>query len=175
VNFNTLVTLVEQSLNAEDAYRKALIEGKRIPELEPIILKAIRYAIKYAKHVIHGRWPELEHEIIEYQYPDRAIEYAAQVIKGKWPEAEPMLLESYTEAPFDELVQYAILRKERWPEFEEKLIDSEDSYNAYLYATDVIKDRWLEGEWTIKRNDMAWLYYVDFIKSLPPSDLPEEL
>jgi hypothetical protein len=43
-------------------------------------------AVRYAREVIHSRWPEAEKVIATD--PEWAYRYATGVIKGRWPEAE---------------------------------------------------------------------------------------
>ncbi len=45
-----------------------------------------RWAYKYAKDVIQGRWPEVENLIASDPY--WAVYYAKDVIQGQWPKAE---------------------------------------------------------------------------------------
>lgn len=52
--------IFENKMNAGDAFYYARDKGKRIPELEPLILKSPYYARNYAELVIKNRWPELE-------------------------------------------------------------------------------------------------------------------
>jgi len=67
-----------------EATNKALDAGKRLPELEHIILADSCDAYLYASEVIKGRWIEAEDIIMTH--PGRCFNYAKYVIKGKLPE-----------------------------------------------------------------------------------------
>ena len=47
-------------MTPHEAYLKALAAGKRLPELEPIVLQDVRYACFYAEDIIKGRWEKAE-------------------------------------------------------------------------------------------------------------------
>jgi len=73
-----------------EAYEKAMISGKRSPELEDSILTDIAAgqpmwaACYYARDVIRGRWIEAEEVIMTN--PRCCLYYADYVAKGKLPE-----------------------------------------------------------------------------------------
>ena len=67
----------------EQAYWKALKAGKRLPELEDIILTSPWFSCLYAERVIKDRWEEAEDIIMIH--PAYVCFYAF-VIKGKLPE-----------------------------------------------------------------------------------------
>ena len=69
---------------SELAYRKAWRAGKRLPELEYIIMTDPQIACFYAEDIIKGRWIEAEDIIMND--PHETYCYAIQVIKGKLPE-----------------------------------------------------------------------------------------
>jgi len=71
-------------MTPEQAYCKALQLGKRIPKLEPVILKDAFYSFCYAKDVIEGRWELGEPVISKDAY--YSFHYAKDVIKGRLPD-----------------------------------------------------------------------------------------
>ena len=71
-------------MNPEETYRKAISSGKRLLELEDIILTCLRYSYRYALNVVEGRWIEAEDIIMNSSY--YSSRYASHVIKGKLPE-----------------------------------------------------------------------------------------
>ena len=66
------------------AYDKAVEAGKRLPELEDIILNSPWYSYIYARDIIEGRW--IESEDIIMAHPPYAFFYAVYVTEGKLPE-----------------------------------------------------------------------------------------
>ena len=71
-------------MTPELAYFKALEAGKRLPELESIILTSSWFSYQYAADIIKGRWIEAEDIImISVNYSGC---YALFVIDGKLPE-----------------------------------------------------------------------------------------
>jgi len=66
------------------AYLKALTFGKRLPELEDIILTDVQYACGYACLVIKGRWEEAEDVIMNS--PMESLDYARCGVEGKLPD-----------------------------------------------------------------------------------------
>jgi len=76
-------------MTPEEAYNKAYDLGKRIPELEGIVLKDVFYSYWYALYVIKGRWELGEPAISKdagYSYF-----YARHVIEGRWELGEPVI------------------------------------------------------------------------------------
>jgi len=71
-------------MTPQEAYRKARKLEKRIPELEPVILKDTYYSFIYALYVIGGRWELGEPIISKDAYWSYC--YAKYVIKGKLPD-----------------------------------------------------------------------------------------
>ena len=45
----------------------------------------------------------------------------------------------------------------RWPQMESLIL--QNPYDSYLYSRDVLNERWLEAEETIKQDDFAWARY----------------
>lgn len=62
---NNIITNITTPL---EAYRYADRQGKRVPELEPIIKKNPGVACDYAKEVIKDRWPDAEPHIKKNPY-----------------------------------------------------------------------------------------------------------
>jgi len=71
-------------MNPEETYRKATSSGKRLLELEDIILTSPWFSYLYARDIIKGRWVEAEDIIMTH--PQYAYLYALFVIDGKLPE-----------------------------------------------------------------------------------------
>ena len=91
-------------MTPEEAYKKAIIAGKRLPVLEHIVLNNSWYSYFYARDVIKGRWIEAE-DIIMTDSED-SFDYARDVIKGKLPEKmHNMMLLHAIKDPNDILVQ----------------------------------------------------------------------
>ena len=78
-------------MTAGEAYEKAVVEQKRLPELEYLVLQDAYYAFYYAKNVIKERWCKAEPIIMQDAY--LAYKYACDVIKGRWSEAEPTIMQ----------------------------------------------------------------------------------
>lgn len=105
----------------------------------------------YQKHIVGGRWPALEKNIINDA--EESYLYAKNVIKGRWPEAEPTIAKDR-----DCNVRYARnIIGDRWPEAEPYIIHRPSA--AYYYAKDVIKGRWPEAERYIKQDPFIWPEY----------------
>ena len=71
-------------MTPEKIYRKAARAGKRLPELEHIILNNAWHSYQYAFNIIKGRWIEAEDIIMNNSYA--AYHYALHIMKGKLPE-----------------------------------------------------------------------------------------
>ena len=103
--------------------------GRSIPaeDLEPllgIIKRSPEYIFYYARNVIGGRWPEVEHTLM--LKPKYAFHYAEYILakdpewtnmsgheNGRWPEAEPYIMKDETAYDY---AKYIL--KRRWPEAE---------------------------------------------------------
>jgi hypothetical protein len=103
----------------------------RFAPAEPYLLKAAPWLIvKYAKHVINGRWPEAESFIMESPY--LAFQYADAVIKGRWIEAEPVIMTNAESA----FLYAKYVLKGRWPDAETTINSSEFYRDVY---TDLVR------------------------------------
>ena len=71
-------------MTPRNAYKKAFLEDKRLPELEYIILADPWYSFLYAAHVIEGQWKEAEDVIMDD--PQASFYYSKDVIEGKLPD-----------------------------------------------------------------------------------------
>ena len=71
-------------MTPQAAYDKAMITGKRLPELEDLIMTDPWCSYLYARDIIKGRWIEAEDIIMTSSY--ESYRYAKYVIKGKLPE-----------------------------------------------------------------------------------------
>jgi len=67
-----------------EAYCKAYDAGKRLPELENIILDRAWSSLWYAKNILKDRWIEAEDVIMTN--PCLSYEYAKGIIKGRLPD-----------------------------------------------------------------------------------------
>jgi len=67
-----------------EAYDKAYEAGKRLPELEGIIMTSSYYSKSYAEDIIKGRWIEAEDVIMTNAA--HSYYYARETIKGKLPD-----------------------------------------------------------------------------------------
>lgn len=81
---------------AKSAYLKAKRKGKRIPELEPAILKSPEWAERYAWACVKGRWKEAEPVIAKD--PEASIRYAFHVLKDRFPLGEKRIAKDGTYA-----------------------------------------------------------------------------
>ena len=70
-------------MTPQEVYEKARA-GKRLPELEHIILNNAWHSYLYALNVVKGRWIEAEDFIMNNSYA--AYHYALHIMKGKLPE-----------------------------------------------------------------------------------------
>jgi len=71
-------------MTPKEAYHKASALGKRIPKLEPVILKDALYSYLYALLVIEGRF--ILGEPIISKNAQYSYFYAKYVIKGRLPD-----------------------------------------------------------------------------------------
>jgi len=76
-------------MTSKQAYDKTLSLGKRIPKLEPTIIKNAQYSYYYALYVIKGKWELAEPTISKNAY--YSYHYAKHIIKGKWELGEPII------------------------------------------------------------------------------------
>jgi len=60
----------------------------------------------------------------------------------------------------EELIGDAAERGKRDPDLERFILDQHNPYHTYLYAKDVIKGRWMEGEEEIKKDPESAYYYA---------------
>jgi hypothetical protein len=122
---------VDAESAAKSAYLTAKRRGKRIPELEPVILKSPDWAEKYAWAVVRGRWKEAEKVIAKDA--DASIRYALNTLKGRFPLGEKTIIKSGRDA-----TAYATLVvRGRWP-LGEKAI-ARQSWFMWEYAKKALK------------------------------------
>ena len=74
---------------AKGAYLSAAKLGKRLPDLEPVVLKSPYWATRYAWAVIEGRWSEAEKVIAKDAVA--AAAYAQHVLRGRFPAGEKVI------------------------------------------------------------------------------------
>ena len=70
-------------MTPQEAYNKAVKAGKRLPEIEHIILTDSQIAFNYAMFIIKARWEEAEDIILTDLH--KTYQYAEYVIKDKLP------------------------------------------------------------------------------------------
>jgi len=76
-------------MTPKQAYYKARESGKRIPELEPTIIKNAQCSYCYAEDVIKGRF--ILGEPVISQDSQCSFWYARDIIKDRWEKAEPAI------------------------------------------------------------------------------------
>lgn len=111
--------------NPRSALRFAQQLNRRVPELEPIILKDATASMSYAYAILKQRWPEAEPLILKNA--EDSSWYAENVLKKRWPEAEPLILKSSNAAVH---YAYSVLKK-RWPEAEPIIKQNKDNWKFY--------------------------------------------
>lgn len=104
---------------------------EKAPELlEKAIVRDPKYAVKYARDVIRGRWPFGEPYIAKD--PKAAVGYARQVVKKPWPEGEEAIARD-GQCSLD----YAVyIIKGRWPPGEKAIAKNAD--RSMEYAQDIL-------------------------------------
>ena len=113
---------IEQNVKSANFYAKAL--GRELAALEQIALRSPIEAVRYARNVRQGKWPEGEKAILTD--PRAAVEYAAKVI-GRWPEGESVIMQDPRAA-----LDYArSVLHDRWPEAEQIIASDEDTAREY--------------------------------------------
>jgi hypothetical protein len=93
--------IIKQDPGCAYYYARHEIHG-RWPEAESFIKKDPAHAYLYAYNIIKGRWPEAEPYIMRNAY--RAYQYARWVIRGRWTEAEPIIKNSRWIGSYEEFV-----------------------------------------------------------------------
>jgi hypothetical protein len=124
-----------------NAFQKALILQKRLPEIEPLILQYFYYSYHYANDIIKGRWEEAETTIAtnaSYSYL-----YAKNLLRGKFAEAEPIILQNapYAYAYAKDALKWRIKGNKEfyisliptlWYKFPKRVKNSPDIMTAYF-------------------------------------------
>ena len=91
-------------MTPEKAYWKALKAGKRMPDLEHIILTDPWGSYRYARYIIKARWEEAEEVIMTNSFI--SFRYAAWIIRGRLPpKMHNRMLLCAIEDPDDEYVK----------------------------------------------------------------------
>jgi len=75
-------------MTPQEAYYIAYDAGKRLPEIEDIVLTDSWFSCCYARDIIKGRWIEAEDFIMNNHArpPYYCYFYAVDIIKGKLPQ-----------------------------------------------------------------------------------------
>lgn len=164
------ILLALKLLTPDLAVEHAARMGKRIPAVEAAVVTPDT-AVRYAKTVIKGRWPEAEQVIASSA--SSALDYAEHVIGGRWPPGEPAILKrptmptpwSYDREDHTELaVKYAThVLKTRWPEAEEMILLDGDSGDLRVYAEQAIRGRWPAAEKKILTDPSAIVKYAELV------------
>jgi len=168
-------------MTPKEAYYKAKKSGKRIPELEGILLKDAVYSYLYAKEIIKGIWELAEPVISQDAFVSYC--YAKNVIKGKLPDFmhNQMILENdkyakeYIEfisknldSPNNNMTPKEAYAKaynldKRMPKLEPTI--SKDAFYSYLYAKNVIEGKFILAEPVISKDaGYSYCYARDVIK-----------
>lgn len=130
----------------ELAYDYALRQGKRIPELEPAILRDTDTTHSYVHNIVKNRWPEAEKILMDK--PFVAFQYAQFIIHGRWPEAEKYIISN----PYVATLYAKNVIHGRWPELEKILLKHDYAElgvclnDIFNYTEDVIQGPWPEAE-----------------------------
>jgi hypothetical protein len=168
-----------------NAYRKALRAGKRLPHVEADVLKDPQAALRYARHIVKGRWPEAEplfagSPLWAYAYAkrvlnrrwrmgERAIQtspvicivYITDVVQSIWSQGERAILQD----PLCAAIYAAKWLKRPWRKAE-SLINT-DPEAAAFYASVVLKKRWRRAEGVIAKDETAATRYADAVLQFP--------
>jgi len=142
-------------MTPKEAYDKTKELGKRIPELELVILKDACYSLLYAIHVIEGKWELGEPTISKNAY--YSYRYAIEVIEDRFVLGEPTIIKN----AFSSFYYAKEVIKGRW-ELGEPAI-SKNAYYSYHYALDVIKGRlpdFMHNALLLSNNEFAKEYVV---------------
>ncbi len=147
------------------AYYEAVKQNKRIPELEPTILKDINIAIEYAAEFIHNRWTKLEKILLKQNLIKLALSYS-NILDIRWPELEKILLKSKN---FEDMTQYCAMHDFRSPELEQLILNNDININdddLSIYIDCVIHEPWPHAEHIIIQNPRsAYIYAKRILKS----------
>jgi len=149
-------------MTPEEAHQKAKNAGKRLPELENIILTSPCEAYEYACDVVKGRWREAEDIIATNNIV--AFYYATNVVQGRWKKAEDIIAtDCYCAYHYAALVIKGRFKKA------EKMIADYDYYNQ-LYLLDVF-DQKPPLDYAVKSSYGLYFYAKNVIKGKLPTEL----
>jgi len=148
-------------MTPREAYEIARSAGKRLPELENIILTSSSEAYFYTRSVFKGRWREAE-DIIATD-PSNAFYYAAYVVRGRWKKAEDMIAtDCYCACQYATFVIKGRFKKA------EKVIAVSD-YNE-RYIENILKDK-PPIDYASKSSLGLYIYAMNVIKGRLPTEL----
>jgi len=121
--------------------------GERRPDMESLILKHPHEAVRYAKVVIGGRWPELEKTILD-QFPkwtSSMANYSGDIMHCNWPEAEQLIL---SEKDNSAIYHYWAFGKnsKRWPELEKRMIETKNVALMRIYLYEILDPAMMDLE-----------------------------
>jgi hypothetical protein len=115
------------------SYDYAYKQRKRIPELEPCIMKDPKSAYYYARDLIKERWIDAEPFIMKDEF--YTYMYAKDIIKGRWIAAEEVIIKDPQYAYM--YARYVI--KGRWIEAEEVIIQAPYYLDRYKEFSNTVK------------------------------------
>lgn len=117
---------------AQDVIEDRWVEGEETISKDPCA------AYEYAHFSLNDRF-EMGEEVIK-KHPEYAARYSIDVLKKRWREAEPYILQN---TDYEHSLSYCELLKDRWPEFESKIISNAHVCMKYVKIT---RKRWHEFE-----------------------------
>ncbi|MEI7488795.1 MAG: hypothetical protein WCJ72_15585 [Chryseobacterium sp.] len=156
---------------------------KRFLQGEKSILRSNKdMVMKYITDIIRGKWPEGEHKIAKvpsmaFEYAvltnDRfllgepyiankslwAFRYATEILKREWPEGEDGISQGIENSYY-----YAKFIGKRFHKGEPTIMKS--PIYAFHYAKNIMKERWVDAEVNIEKNEQFHKYYLRFLELL---------
>ena len=133
---------------------RELARTKQEPAIEQQIMKDPNLVLAYAIKFFNGvGWPAAEEYIMKDAYS--AYYYAKYILHRRWKAAEPVIMTDR-----NLVLNYAskFLKGVGWPAAEPIII--KDPQWAYMYAIDVLEERWPEAEKYIIKDRLVWQSYI---------------
>jgi hypothetical protein len=160
-----------QDQDAHNAVELCIKRKRRWPAAEEFIATSAEHgygwdAYRYALMVVRDRWPEAEPYIMQNGH--QALEYALRVMHERWSEAEPEILADfnrstyYYEQDIDAMADYvSMCRDERWPEYEQMIIDKSLDEFVFSYLNIVVQGPWPQAEHVLAQFLDMWVVYCE--------------